>query len=794
MKKTFLSWCAACMLCVLGVMTSCSNDDDVSEIPGNGQDQSGVVAELEGNWIVDLDGQSEIDYGFMTLHFDKAGSGEMGIAVYDYDTNGYDQQTVKVTTRMLDDTTVDGMPIKRVELTPDSLSMVAMGITGSEAAEKDTLSIWFDNNVAKIFLNEVSKPDDYDADGETEDMSNVMQPGVLNTEALNKAKTREYVEMMMYEYGDLEDTDKYAAQAATKRALNTRQGWNWMRDVPDTKKVRDMLIPGTHDAGTCGMGEDWNITLGMTQRKSLREQWDCGIRYFDLRTRYRDSDGGDMIFHSMLDCKMSLGKALDDIIGRLQDHKTEGVVISIKAENNDFGGLGKWSKDIYSIFYERHPNEYEQIFNYNRRVDISSFLQKAGDIDIFKFDFMPLDARRTTNEAVRLVEEKLLDNDLLAKFQPDMTMKDLRGKALVMFVNDVEDVDFRGLGDYVVIQDNGKLYTPSGSGSTTYIEQNDWEVGDKRNYSQYVKEKKESFRKKFEESKDATKKDWVFNAANGYEFEFIKIPNYAKVCESCYPSFIDAVRDNPGCRGLVVMDYAGDNTICRVNIYKLVANVFVSGSVVGGIADKVIGFIAGKKKTAIGKSLFKTSYWALSKVTMNDQVHSQDLICALIDGNFTGDAFDPNVITPLSGTNPLKESDPEKFECLFDDKQDTKWCVSLWSKVGPLTDSYWYAEFKSAEPFTAKSYTLITANDIASYNDRNPKRWKLYGKENAQDRYKLIDERDTENNGGDGLPTKNYTGKDYTIQHPGKYMYYKLEVYTNWGNKYMMLGGFKFSI
>lgn len=407
---------------------------------------------------------------------------------------------------------------------------------------------------------------------------------------------------------------------------------------------------------------------------------------------------------------------------------------------------------------------------------------------------MPLDARRTTNEAVRLVEEKLLDKNLLAKFQPDMTMKDLRGKALVMFVNDVEDVDFRGLGDYVVIQDKGKLYTPSGSGSTTYKEQNDWEKGDKRTYEQYVKEKTESFRKKFEESKDATKKDWVFNAANGYVFEFIKIPDYAKVCESCYPSFIDAVRDNPGCRGLVVMDYAGDNTICRVNIYKLVANVFVSGSPVGGIVDKVVGFIAGKKKTAIGKSLFKAGYWALSKVTMNDQVHSQDLICALIDGNFTGNAFDPNVITPLSGTNPLKGSDPEKFECLFDDKQDTKWCVSSWSKVGPLTDSYWYAEFKTTEPFTAKSYTLITANDIASYNDRNPKRWKLYGKVNSKDRYKLIDERDTEKNGGDGLPTKNYTGKDYTIQHPDKYMYYKLEVYTNWGNKYMMLGGFKFSI
>ena len=51
MKKTFLSRCAACMLCILGVMTSCSDDDKLSENPGSGQDQSGVVAALEGNWI-----------------------------------------------------------------------------------------------------------------------------------------------------------------------------------------------------------------------------------------------------------------------------------------------------------------------------------------------------------------------------------------------------------------------------------------------------------------------------------------------------------------------------------------------------------------------------------------------------------------------------------------------------------------------------------------------------------------------------------------------------------------------
>ena len=44
----------------------------------------------------------------------------------------------------------------------------------------------------------------------------------------------------------------------------------------------------------------------------------------------------------------------------------------------------------------------------------------------------------------------------------------------------------------------------------------------------------------------------------------------------------------------------------------------------------------------------------------------------------------------------------------------------------------------------------------------------------------------------DGIPAENYKGKTYTIQHPGKFRYYLLYIFDNWGDRYMQLGGFRF--
>ena len=108
-----------------------------------------------------------------------------------------------------------------------------------------------------------------------------------------------------------------------------------------------------------------------------------------------------------------------------------------------------------------------------------------------------------------------------------------------------------------------------------------------------------------------------------------------------------------------------------------------------------------------------------------------------------------------------------------------------------LFPPYWWVAFKTSEPFTAKSYTLFSAYDTGKYPRRNPMEWKLLAA-NGSDKPVVIDSRNADKNGADGIPAENYKGKTYTIQHPGKYQYYALQIFDNWGDRYMQLGGFRF--
>ena len=775
---------AAILTCSLAMtgMTSCRDNEDnngATPVP------SPVSKQLTGNWIVDLDCDSTIDMGFVTLQFREDSHAQIGMVVYDYDADAYQQVNVEGSVRTLDDMVIEeeGLRVAQLEFTADRASLAAVGLDEPMYQDPDTLYFSIGDEATVFYTSGViCKSDDYDNDGQIETFGDKLKAGVLDLNALNKQATREFVEKMMYMNGYKEDLGPDDANAkSVNRAVSVSMS-RWMKKVADKTKVRNLIIPGTHDTGTFGMGGDWNLTLGMTQRKNLEGQWNCGIRYFDFRTRYRQAEKTDMIFHSMLDCKVSLDQMLDNIVTLLEKYKeSEGCVVSIKCENNDLAKENQDSK------IEEALNKYIPGLD---KIDKGAykFLQYAADMGVFKFDFTKLERRTTEERAIELVTQKLYANGLLAKWTPEMTMNDLRGKAIVIFQGFPKDLGYGNLRDYVVLTDetNMKLTTPSGSASAGYVEQNQWEVGDNRTYDKYISDKTSDFRKKITESlKDDGK--WYFNAANGYEFECKIIPNYAKVAESAYPSFINSIKENPGCRGLMVLDYAGDNSINRVSVYKLAGSVVGAG--VGAVLDGIRSVFT-KKSGNLPRRAFEVTYGALAKITSDYRNASQSLVQEMVDGNFAKAEFDPNRISPLDGTNPNSASDPERFACLFDDDPNTKWCVSEWYTQG-LFPPYWWVAFKTSEPFTAKSYTLFSAYDTGKYPRRNPMEWKLLAA-NGSDKPVVIDSRNADKNGADGIPAENYKGKTYTIQHPGKYQYYALQIFDNWGDRYMQLGGFRF--
>lgn len=117
----------------------------------------------------------------------------------------------------------------------------------------------------------------------------------------------------------------------------------WMANIPDNTFVSQLSIPGSHDAGT-GHGVN-NIfvlvsgsTYATTQEKTLTEQWNSGIRAFDLRPAV---DGSSLrIYHGIVSTNLYMDNALSTLCGLLDSHPTETCIVIIRHETDAYGTGG----------------------------------------------------------------------------------------------------------------------------------------------------------------------------------------------------------------------------------------------------------------------------------------------------------------------------------------------------------------------------------------------------------------------------------------------------------------------
>ena len=111
----------------------------------------------------------------------------------------------------------------------------------------------------------------------------------------------------------------------------------------------------------------------------------------------------------------------------------------------------------------------------------------------------------------------------------------------------------------------------------------------------------------------------------------------------------------------------------------------------------------------------------------------------------------------------------ENYTKLVDGNRETKWCV-----VNPsgAWETIWI-DLKCDVAFRPTSYIMTTGNDTQSFIARNPKNWKIYGRNSESESWtELVHVTD-----GAGLGTANTT--DYTFQFNGitkAYKFYRFEV------------------
>ncbi|MBP5770394.1 MAG: hypothetical protein J6W75_03425 [Bacteroidaceae bacterium] len=126
----------------------------------------------------------------------------------------------------------------------------------------------------------------------------------------------------------------------------------WMKNIDDKTYVSQLSIPGSHDAGTGhGLNNVYAIISGdqyaRTQDKTLTEQWNSGIRAFDLRPSV--DEGRLRIYHGLVSTNLYLDEAFSTLCGLLDQHPTETCIVIMRHENDHDNGDENWKTLMNSL-------------------------------------------------------------------------------------------------------------------------------------------------------------------------------------------------------------------------------------------------------------------------------------------------------------------------------------------------------------------------------------------------------------------------------------------------------------
>ena len=291
---------------------------------------------------------------------------------------------------------------------------------------------------------------------------------------------------------------------------------SWMTAIDDDTKIALLTIPGTHDAATSTCS-----AMGKCQTLTIPQQLECGVRAFDLRPTMDNNTTLGNIYHTILDTGVSMADAMTYFDNFLKAHPGEGIIVLMRYE------------------IER------QVF-----VRIEEDYYKSA------------------------MKNFLWDNKIyqsrMAAFNKSMTMKDLRGRILIISRNDLSPVSTfetaytqwshsNSVGEALYIYGTGGL-------GRIYV-QDMYSTAQNGNSSEadFLAKKKELVCKLMDITvpfREGDQNNWVINYCSGYAGSALASDSYAKNAASTNPAALEHIREHTGkgFTGIVMMDYAGTDT------------------------------------------------------------------------------------------------------------------------------------------------------------------------------------------------------------------------------------------
>ena len=275
---------------------------------------------------------------------------------------------------------------------------------------------------------------------------------------------------------------------------------SWMAGLPDTVKVCRVSIPGTHDSGTAGVRFPMKH-YARTQTISISEQWDAGIRFYDLRPKL---ENGDLkIYHGPANCHITFAEVLIILKQKLDENPKEFCIVM----TNSAGG-GQTAVDM-------------------------------------------------TMEMIR----SMIPAGMLAVFKADMTVDDIRGKILFIHRNipssevEIPGAVVRGwLGNGS--SSWGLIVSASGKSSVLWA-QDYFTGGGKGNYLDSKWDKVTGMIKEFATAPEGV---WCINHMSGYTGSGVST-NISRNAKTTNARLLEYLADHKSPIGIIPMDFPSQELI-----------------------------------------------------------------------------------------------------------------------------------------------------------------------------------------------------------------------------------------
>lgn len=284
---------------------------------------------------------------------------------------------------------------------------------------------------------------------------------------------------------------------------------DWIKNIDDNTFVSQLSIPGTHDSGT---GHGFSVGdiasaiaeyLGRTQEKNITEQWNCGIRCFDLRPAV---DGSSLyVFHGIAKTNLSFSTAMSTLSNLVGNHPKEFAIVIIRHEKEGDNNSSLWKDKMSSLL---------------------------GSI-----------------------------SDRIVNFSPMMKVKDARGKILILSRDEYRSIPYGGyIYDWSNFTENAKIKR-SGNEAPCSI-QDYYDCTGSSGKSTKNDKIKSMLNKSMNENTDPNR--WFINHTSGYS-KTINVLGKTIVTNDGYREnaayqnsrVVDYLSSHYGSTGIVVMDYAG---------------------------------------------------------------------------------------------------------------------------------------------------------------------------------------------------------------------------------------------